>query len=220
MSVWPMHLDFDISPVLSLFTQFYTSTESFVSCSADFQTLTLAEKQSLYGRNLHGVLNLFATFVFYTAGMFAGSANERILASVYDVHTYQRTKRISSQLEFDPTVVKLMLFILAFSSNCYMVDMHENTQRDALMLGTFRLLGSQNRYIEILWRYMLYRYEYMEAAKRLLTLVKSVLDLLAMSSEVHQTNKIHQDFVEEVTVLAEESLTQHENDVVVLWGKS
>jgi hypothetical protein len=220
LSTWPKYLPFDISPLLGLFNQFYISTELFISSSADFQILTLPEKQSLYGRNLHGVLNLYATFIFYMAGMFSVSGNEHILTSVYGSKVFHQTKNISFRLECDPTIVKLMLLILAFSPNCYMVDEQENLHQDSLLLGTFRLFGSQSMYIEILWKYMVHRHGDREAARCLLALVKSMLDLLTISAEAHQSNTIHQTFVDEVAVQAEESLVTSKNEVVPLWGRS
>ena len=91
------HLSFDIAQILILFTEFYTSIESFISSSADFQTLTLAEKHSLYHRNLHGVLNLYATFILSIFGMFDTRSNTKILVSVYGQDIYQQIKQISSR---------------------------------------------------------------------------------------------------------------------------
>ena len=216
LCTWPQHLSFDISQILILFTQFYTSIESFISSSADFQTLTLAEKHSLYHRNLHGVLNLYATFILSIFGMFDTRSNTKILVSVYGQDIYQQIKQISSRWKHDPTIIKVFLLALAFSTNCYMVDDHADVSQDSVLLWTFRLHGSQNMCIEILWKYILYRYGHVEAAVRLLSLVKNLLDLLGMSGGTHQSNQTHQDFVES----ANKALTIHENDVVSLWSKS
>ncbi|UJR32095.1 hypothetical protein I4U23_019563 [Adineta vaga] len=220
LTTWPQHLSFDISQVLSLFSQFYSSTDSFISSSADFQTLTLAEKQSLYQRNLHGVLNLYATFILSMTGMFNISSNESILTNTYEYNIYHRMKNIIMKLEDDVIVIKFMLIILAFSSNCFMVDEHEHIQPDRLLLGTFRLLGSQNMYIEILWKYMIYRYDYYTAGMRLLLIVKTILDLLQISADIHRTNDLYHDFIEESAELAENSLTKHNDEVIVLWGRT
>ncbi|CAF1214324.1 unnamed protein product [Adineta ricciae] len=219
LCTWPQHLSFDISQILILFTQFYTSIESFISSSADFQTLTLPEKHSLYHRNLHGVLNLYATFILSISGMFDTLSNDKILTSVYGYQMHCRLKNLIIKLEADVTIIKLMLLILAFSTNCYMVDDHGDVGRDSLLLGTFRLLGSQNMYIEILWKYMMHRYGYYNASMHLLLIVKTILGLLDLSANIHQTNKFYQDFVEEAAEFANEELTRHENEVVILWGR-
>ena len=210
----------DTSNILSMFANFYTSTESFIGSSADFQILTVAEKRSLYQRNLHGVLHLCATFILRLSGMFDSSINDKILLSIYGYDIFRQTKRIALELDYDLTINKLILFILAFSSNCYIVEQTENIYDDKLLYGTYRLMGSQNVYIEVLWKYMLYRYNYYDASLRFAKIIKHMIDLLKLSENVQQNNEVHQNFVEEITVLTEKSLVIHENDVVPLWGKT
>ncbi len=213
-------ISLDVSNILSMFTTFYTSTESFIGSSADFQVLTVAEKSSLYQRNLHGVLHLCATFIFRLCGMFDSSKNDKIILSIYGYDIFQKTKRIALQLDYDLTIIKLILFIFAFSSNCYMIDENENMLDDKLLFGTFRLFGSQNVYVEVLWKYMIHRYDYYDASSRFAKLIKHILDLLKMSEHVHPNNEVHQHFIDEITELTEQSLIINDNEVVPLWGKT
>ena len=203
-----------------MFTNFYTSTEAFIRSTADFQVLTVAEKSSLCQRNLHGVLNLCATFILRMSGMFDSSTNDKIIIAVYGYDIFQQTRRIAMQFDYDLIIIKVMLIILSFSSNCYMVDDKDKIPNDSLLFGTFRLFGSQNVYVEILWKYMIYRYNYYDASLRFARLIKHMLDLLKMSGNVHQNNDIHQNFIEEITVLTEHSLTMNEHQSNPLWGKT
>jgi len=220
LSTLPSSLSLDVSNILSMFTTFYASTELFIGSSADFQILTVAEKCSLYQRNLHGVLHLCATFILRLCGMFDSYKNDKIIISIYGYDIFQQTKRIALQLDYDLTIIKLILFIFAFSSNCYMIDEHGNMLDDKLLYGTFRLFGSQNVYMEVLWKYMIYRYDYYDASARFAKLIKHILDLLKMSEHVHPNNEVHQNFIDEVTVLTEQSLIINDNQVVPLWGKT
>ena len=203
-----------------MFASFYSCTESFIGSIADFQVLTVAEKSSLYQRNLHGVLNICATFLLRMASMFESPANNHLIVSVYGQDIFERTKRIGLQLDDDLVLIKLMMVTFAFSSNCYMVELKEENLNDRLLLGTFRLWGSQNVYAELLWSYLTYRYNYYEAALRFARMIKNLLDLLKMSGDVHHQNDLHQQFVEEVTVLTEQTLTINENELVPVWGKT
>ena len=209
-----------MSQILDMFTTYYTSTETFICSSPDFQVLTVAEKCSLYQRNLHGVLNLCATIISRLSGMFDSSTNDNIIMSIYGYDVFQQTKRIAMQLDYDLIINKLILIILAFSSNCYMVDEHENMYHDSLLYGTYRLFGSQNVYIGILWKFMIYRYNYYDASLRFARLIKHMLDLLKISGNAHQSNEIHQNFVDEIAVSTELCLHINENEVVPLWGKT
>lgn len=214
----PMFID--LSALLSMFNTFYTSTEAFINSSPDFQILTLDEKSSVYQRNLHGVLHLCATFIYHLAGMFESSKNDHLLISSYGYEIFIQIKRIASQFDSDPVVIKLLLFILAFSSSCYVVDRDENNHMDRFLQGTFRLFGSQNVYLEVLWYYLIYRYDYYDAALRFARIIKHMLDLLTISNDAQQNNQMHQNFIEQRTVETEEILKTNEQELIPVWGKT
>ena len=221
LTAYPVSATFDLPEVLAMFANFYTSIESFISSSTDFQILTIDEKFSLCQRNIHGVLNLGATTLLRMSGMFDGWANENMIISVYGDDVFQRTKRIGLLLDDNIVLIKLLLIVLTFSSNCYIVKVPEQMHSyDPLLLGTFRLFGSQNAYVEALWKYMTYRYDYYEASMRFARLMLHLLHLLRMSGEMQQNNDLHQSFVEEITVLTEQTLIANDNEVVPLWGKT
>jgi hypothetical protein len=219
LSICPLGVPLDMSQVLSMFTNFYTSAESFIGCTADFQVLTVGEKCSLYQRNLHGVLNLCATLILRLSGMFDSSTNEHIIMGVYGYDIFQQTKRIALQLDCDLIIIKLTLFILAFSSNCYMVDEHENMHHDSLLHGTFRLFGSQNVFVEILWKYMIHRYGYRDTVLRFSALVKQTLDLISLVVNMYRSDKLHQYFVDHTITKATSTIKLDENNSIPLWGK-
>jgi len=214
--------NFDTSEILNMFATFYTSTEAFIGSSADFQILTVNEKSSLYQRNIHGILNLCAIFLLRMAQVFDQPLKEHLITSVYGFEIFQQTKRIASQIDDDLIFIKLILLILAFSSNCYVVDRStdDSTLNDSFINGTFRLWGSQNVYIELFWKYLLYRYDYLNAAIRFARMIKNLLDLLTISAQAQSNHDVYQQFVDEVTVLTEQNLTLNENNVVALWGKT
>ena len=220
LSVYPVSTDSDLPEILSMFAKFYASIESFINSSTDFQILTIDEKFALCQRNIHGVLNFGATTILSMSGMFDSWSNENILISVYGHDVFQRTKRIGLLLDDNIVLIKLLLIVLSFSSNCYMITLPEQMHFDTLLLGTFRLFGSQNAYVEVLWKYMTYRYDYFEASMRFARLMQHLLHLLRMSGEVQQNNDLHQSFVEEITVLTEKTLIANDNEVVPLWGKT
>ena len=152
--------------------------------------------------------------------MFNCTANENLLITSYGHDVFGQVKRIALQLDDDIAINKLLLFILAFSSNCYPVDSHGSTPNDPFWHGTYRLFGSQNVYVETLWRYMIYRYGYYGAAHRFARSIKLMLDLLKISEAAQQTNETHQNFIEEISVVTAKSLVIRDNDIAPLWGKS
>jgi hypothetical protein len=201
-------------------TTIYTSLESFIKCTADFRVMSLAEQCSLFQRNMKGLLGFYCTFVFRESGVFHNQTTQNALLPLYGVSSVQKTKCITEQLDFDLVLVKLMLMTLAFSSNCFVVHEGDHAVRDGLLCGTFRLLGSQNVYAELLWRYMTYRYGFYESARRFNALIKVALDLLQLTSTIYDNNRVHQTFADQISEQSARTLTLNNNDDTPLWGRS
>jgi hypothetical protein len=213
-------INVDVSDTFNLFASFYTSVQSFVSSTADFRVLTIAEQCSLFQRNLHGLFNLCGTFMLRDAGIFDNSRNESIIVPLYGQEIVRQAKRINIKLDFDSTLVKMIHIMFAFSTNCYTINYDPYMNKDPLIRGTFRLLGSQNLYTEILWKYMIYRYGYKETILRFAALVKQMLDLIVLSAGIYTNNARHQILVDDLVEEAKITLVLGENDVVPLWGKT
>ncbi len=212
-------IEVNVSDAFNLFASFYTSVKSFITSTADFRVLTIAEQRSLFQRNLHGLFNFCGTFMLRDSGMFDNRRNESIIVPLYGQEIVRQAKQINTRLDFDSTLVKIIHIIFAFSTNCYTVNYDPYMNKDALLRGTFRLFGSQNLYIEILWKYMLYRYGYEETVYRFLALVKQMLDLIILSAGIYLDNPRHQILVDNFVEEAKTELV-NENSVVPLWGKT
>lgn len=154
------------------------SVISVVRCLPDFQILTISEQRSLLERNMHGTTGVNFVLVSRDSGCIDSSTFLADISSIYGYETIPRMKYLQNQLDPDSTIVKLILIILAFSSNCSAVTILENNQTDTFLLGTFRLFGSQNVYVELLWKYMIYRYGYDVAVIRFACLIQQVLFLI------------------------------------------
>jgi hypothetical protein len=213
-------IDVTVLDTFNLFASFYTSVQSFVNATADFQVLTTAEQRSLFQRNLHGLFNLSGTFMLRDAGIFHNNRNESLIVPLYGHEVVRQAKRIIMRLDFDSTLVKIIHIVFGFSTNCYTVNYDPCMNKDALLRGTFRLLGSQNVYVEILWKYMVYRYGYKETIYRFAALVKQMLDLIILSAGIYTYNPYHQILVDDFIEEAKSALDLDENNVVLLWGKT
>lgn len=151
--------------------------------------------------------------------MFENVTNGQVLIPLFGSENVHRTKSISIRLDRDLTLVKLLLMTLLFSSNCYSVTSEDRIDRDSLLHGTFRLFGSQNVYAELIWRYMLYRYDFRETVRRFDALMKVALDALRLSSCIYQSNKLYQTLADRLAEHSERSLALIDDENAPLWGK-
>jgi len=113
-----------------------------------------------------------------------------------------------------------MLVIFAFSSNCSILNMPETMPNDTLLLGAFRLLGSQNVYVELLWKYMVYRYGYHETVIRFANLIKQVLDMMDHLSKGCLKVKTRYFHLEDFVDRNNRSCISSSNEHVPVWGNT
>ncbi|CAM4747344.1 unnamed protein product [Rotaria magnacalcarata] len=213
------NLQHDFTQTRHLMSSFYNGLRSFISSTPDFKILTLREQHSLFQRNMVGVLCVGGIYLMHESGIFDKPEHESVILPFYGSEFIQQVKLIWQQLHCDPILIKLMLVALAFSSNYFMVDNHGNTNQDTLLLGTFRLLGSQNVYVEIIWKYLLSTYGHNNAVLRFSILIKQLLSLLSYSISLYKSNIIYQAFIDDIIKQTATASEVDGNALVPLWGK-
>jgi hypothetical protein len=205
--------------VFEIINSLFTSMQSFVSSAPDFQILTLSEQNSLFKRNLYGVAGLSAVLLFRDSDFIDDIKCLKRFTEIYGSEMIVQAKRITKQLDFDSTIVKIMLMILAFSS-CYLIsNIDENIYNDSLLFGTHRLLGSQNVFVQLLWKYMIYRYGFYDTVHRFARLTMLLLDSIKYLAMNYTSNSIHRKLVDDAIVKIEKTLIKNQNEQVLLWGK-
>ncbi|CAF1112670.1 unnamed protein product [Adineta ricciae] len=210
---------FDSQQTIQMLSSFSNCLLLFLSSTPDFKVLTTSEQRSLLQRNMFGLLSLGGMYLMRESGIFDTPENEMIVALLYDNDTIRQARLISKRLD-DPILIKLMLVALAFSSNCLTQANHRNFDRDSLLHGTFRLFGSQNVYVELLWKYLNHQHDDYQAVQRFSKLIKLFLDTFKFSCEVYETNELYKKFIDIVTEEAEKSSVINDQTVIPLWGKN
>jgi hypothetical protein len=196
----------------NLVISFYTSLQSFIKCTNEFRTFTEMEQGCVYRRNFHSISGLAGQLILRESDFFENTAYMYAFGSLYDAETLARADSIIKRLDYDSTSVKIFLIIIAFSSNCFLVDKGENLQEDYLLSKTKVLFRYQNLYAELLWKYMLFRYGYLEAAGRFSGLIKQILDLIPLSIDAYIQNSTHHVMVDEITESTERKLNINNDD--------
>ncbi|CAF5128158.1 unnamed protein product [Rotaria sp. Silwood1] len=214
------NMSYNVSDVLEIIILMYTSMKSFISSSPDFRILTINEQCSLFERNLHGIVALYSAHYFRTTGIIDTPKCLQAFSIVYGSEMMRQAKHINQQLDPDSTVIKLMLIVLAFSSNCFVVVNKEKPLLDSLLNGTFRLFGSQNVYIELLWKYLIYRYGYYESVIRFSRLIGLILNLVKYSVVLYTNNEFYYQLVNEILAQIKQSFTMDQDVQKPLWGKT
>ncbi len=220
LSLSPYETRFDAADILKTTSCAFTSLQSFISSTPDFQVLSLNEQQSLLERNLHGMGPFAVSLAFRDTNFFQNSKCYNAFLEFYGSETTMQEEHLINQLDLDSALLRFIILVISFSSNCFIVDIHENIHNDSFLFGTFRLFGSQNVYVEVLWKYMLYQYGYYETVVRFTGLIKCALDKIKQTSSLYMSNKIHKNLVDGIVKYSQESLIISRNEPVLLWGKT
>jgi hypothetical protein len=191
---------------------------SFFSSIPDFQILTVSEQCSLLERNGQAITCVSLGLILRDSGFVYCPEAVADAIRMYGVEVVYRAACIRSRLDLDSTLVKLMLVIHAFSASCLIVDAPRSKQNDTLLLGTFRLLGSQNVYAELVWKYMIYRYGYREAVNRFASLVKQMLDMSSHLVDCYSSIEVCREFVDEAVDENKHLMSKNSNGYVPVWG--
>ncbi|CAF1936152.1 unnamed protein product [Rotaria magnacalcarata] len=215
-----LDVQYSVQQAQNMFSSICQSLQLTVSSTADFRIMTTDEQFSLLKRNMGGVWTFYSMVICHQCNFLDSATSKSIMVPLYGFHSVERVRLISLRLDPDITLVKLILMILSFSSNCFAVKNDQINKRDSLLMGTFRLFGSQNVYVEIMWQYMLYRYGYFESAKRFLALIKIMLDEIELGSKIYENNQVHQDLANEIVQETAQSWITNNSESVPLWGKN
>ncbi|CAF0797302.1 unnamed protein product [Adineta ricciae] len=195
------------------------STRSILNSTPDFRILTVNEQCSLIERNFNGITPLYTIAVLRDLDTIHNYLCMKNLISMYGLSVIQQAVRFYQQLDNDPNIVKVMLIILAFSSNCSIIDSKNGKYNDSLLCGTHRLLGSQNSYTELLWKYMVYNYGYYVSAVRFTRLMAVCLNLIETSANIYMANRAYQALVNGIIENTKKLLISNQNEPISLWGK-
>ena len=180
--------------------------------------MVIGEQSSLFHRNFNSVVSLYSALVFRQTGIIHRPDLITSFAAIYGSEMMIKLIQISKQLNVDHTTIKLMLLILAFSSNCSMVDYQTQTHDDSLLTGTFRLFGSQNAYVMILWQHMVCQYGYYKAAYCFSELIGFSLKLTRSLGITYMNSEIYHQLINEFHWNNEQALVTSQREQVRLWG--
>jgi hypothetical protein len=198
----------------------FTTMQSFLSSTPDFQILTLSEQSALFERNLYGVASLYSVLLFRDSSIIENKICLESFTKIYGLEMMAQTKRITKQLDLDLTIITIMLIIFAFSS-CYLVIyLDENIYNDSLLFGTHRLLGSQNVFVELLWKYMIYRYGFYDTARRFARLITLLIDSTKYSAMSYTSNPTYRKLADNAIIKTKRTLIINQNRQTSLWGKN
>jgi len=141
----------------------------------------------------------------YGLDAFLNTMNNKYGKSTMDIHIWAR-KFIDS----DVALAKLAISLFAFSENtcCY----YSNISQD--LTNSINIFNIQNKYAEITWKYLLYKYGHYDAVKRFLNLTLWLASMNILSSHA-QSLAIHITDIDSIIEQTEMTLILDDVDQII-----
>jgi hypothetical protein len=125
---------------------------------------------------------------------------------IYGADYVKESERLLKRMDLNGTLIKMMLIILVFSSNCSIVlPDHTFNSTDTSVASSIILIRIQDSLVVILWKYLVHQYGFIGAVRRLDFLVKNYLDVLNRVNE--NSSKQHVKMVDVIIDKVSQSLT-------------
>ncbi|CAF1518152.1 unnamed protein product [Adineta ricciae] len=155
----------------------YGAVVPLVDNILDFRQMSSHDQSALLERNVPNTSILIGTLIFRDAGVYSSPLFNIDFPSLYGPIVAERATKTKQLIDTDGTLLKLIGIVLMFSTNTTIITEHNISNNDSMQ--KFRsfsnsnyLLHIQNIYVDILFKYMIYRYGYMEAVLRFAALIR------------------------------------------------
>ena len=170
--------------------------------SSHFHTLSASARQAIGAHNVFLTGGMNGYLVGREVDAFRNPTYMMACSALYGSDYMNKCARDNDRLEPNGNLIKVMLFVLLFSSNFSIVmpTGHENTTTTTTQ-SSIELMDVQHVYVTLLWKYLVYLYGYNQAAMRFSSMIKSAIDMLGRVEEL-TLNPSHQlsTFVQSETV--------------------
>lgn len=137
-----------------------------------------------------GTLN--ATFIMREINALDHSAFLIGCNTIYGYETMTGFRKFILRLENNGTYIKIMLLILAFSTNCSIVAPDYSEDLTSILNPKF-ILNIENIFLTMFWKYLTYQHGYIAAIRWFDMFIKYVIDILQSMNE--RSNEQHNDTV-------------------------
>ncbi|CAF1290109.1 unnamed protein product [Rotaria sordida] len=200
----PPKLRSKLSEATAIFRALLSSLQPFVERSLYFHNLSNDTRQALVQNNFEIAGTLNSVFIIREINALDNMTFVASCATFYGDKVVKQSFHLTSQLESNGILVKIMILILAFSTNTSIVNPYysENIMSISSALTVFHI---ESILVTMFWKYLNYQYGYRGAVRCLNSLIRSILDILYSANEMR--NEQHDNMVDMVVEETKRSLT-------------
>ena len=191
-------------------TSVYEAAGAYVRSNDDLRKLSTDDRSVILRSAADNVCCMGGAFIMQHSYLhhfdaFLNSMTRKYGKRTMDIHTWAK-KFIDS----DIVLVKLAMSLFAFSENtgCY----YSSAEKD--LTNPINIFEVQNKYAELTWKYLLYRYTHEGAVKRFLNLTLWLGSMNVLASHA-QNLPVHLNDIGSIVELAEMTLILDDVDQIM-----
>ncbi|CAF1064030.1 unnamed protein product [Rotaria sp. Silwood1] len=188
----PPTMRYESPAVIDLIQMILHDGQSLYKTNQDFLSLSVDDRCILLDNTFEHTASLSSNFILYKIRLMDIPIYYNILESITNPDNLPAARRIAKRLNFDVIIMKLFLSILCFSTIGYTIYLNS----PPINLSNIKeILRIQDKYTELTWRYLVYKYNYEWAIKCFSDLIRCFFAVNEAVVKTHEiqwfTNTIH-----------------------------
>lgn len=180
----PVKYRFKAPAMLNYFMVSIEISQSLYQNNHDFLSLPADDRSLLLNTTLRHTASLSANFIYYQVGLLDNPIFFHTVAMITHENVADSNRKVAERLRMDPILTKLALAIMSFSTINYTTYLNGSLKNFS---NIKQILYIQNYYIEITWRYLLYKCGYKQAIICVSDLVRC---LFAVTDSIYQSDDL------------------------------
>ncbi|CAF3334925.1 unnamed protein product [Rotaria sp. Silwood2] len=194
----PPKIRFKSEVLIKYFSVSFEGTQLLYKNNQDFLSLSLDDRFTLLNSTMEHTASLSTNYIYHVIGLLSCPIYYDTVALITHPSVVPIAKRLAERIQFDIVVMKLFLAIVCFST----INYTTYSNGPPINLSNIKqVLNIQNKYIELTWTYLLYKYNYEQAVICFSDFIRC---LFAVTESLHRT-----DFVkfikDKITSLVEQT---------------
>ena len=178
----PPKLRFKSASIIQLYQMTFEGAQLLYKNNKDFFSLFPDDRSTLLHNTLMYTASISSNFIMYKTQLMTNPAYYEAVQIITPSGTSCIARRLYQRLNFDVIIMKLFLAILTCSTLRHTV--YPSTS--SVNLSNVRqILRIQDKYIEVTWRYLLYKYDYVQAVKCFSDFIRCVFIVNDALTEAH-----------------------------------
>lgn len=161
-STLPLKMRYKAASVMNLMRDLLEGAQSIYQNNQDFLSLCSNDRSILLHSTFKYTGSISVNMVKYGVKLMDEPAYYDTIGVISDPSGSPIARRLADRLGCDQITLKLFLTILSFSTTTFTI--YSNTPA-GILTNLKQMLDIQNKYIELAWRYLVYKYSEEQAVK-------------------------------------------------------